>query len=260
MREIRSSGSVRGASGDGRPYRARVSPVARIPAKIPSPNRQRSLRLGGRNWSSCPVTAIHRSTRDPARRSKVNHRRRALRSVADHAAPFRPWPPLGSDGRFIKKQRQQSRLGGGLLYQELGDSEVVHAAVAVGLPLMADHQVSGAPIENQPPCVYVAYTWPAPTSVELAFDSRHARSTPSLTALSISDRGAGRALVIGGDERGLSRSADRGCLRPADDPGGVMGRHLVSVIACEEDPVRLLGKRRTPDRPHRNQTAAWRGR
>ena len=57
--------------------------------------------------------------------------------------------------------------------------------VAVGLPLMADHQVSGAPIENQPPCVYVAYTWPAPTPVKLAFDSRHARSNPSLSALSI---------------------------------------------------------------------------
>jgi hypothetical protein len=28
MRETRSSGSVRGASGDGRPYRERVSPIA----------------------------------------------------------------------------------------------------------------------------------------------------------------------------------------------------------------------------------------
>jgi hypothetical protein len=28
MRETRSSGSVRGASGDGRPYRERISPVA----------------------------------------------------------------------------------------------------------------------------------------------------------------------------------------------------------------------------------------
>jgi hypothetical protein len=28
MREIRSSGSVRGASGDGRPYRERISPIA----------------------------------------------------------------------------------------------------------------------------------------------------------------------------------------------------------------------------------------
>src|SRR5258706_3769665 len=94
----------------------------------------------------------------------------------------RPWPPLGSDGRFIEKQRQQSRLGGALLYQKLGHPEVVHAAVAVGLPLMADRPVSGAPIENQPPCVYVAYTWPAPTSVKLAVDSRPARSTSSLTA------------------------------------------------------------------------------
>src|ERR1700720_3707655 len=91
---------------------------------------------------------------------------------------------------------------------------------------MADHQVSGAPIENQPPCVYVAYTWPAPTPVKLAFDSRHARSNPSLSALSIWGRGAGRALVIAG-ELSSSRSANRGCLRPADNPGGVVGRHLV---------------------------------
>ena len=35
MREIRSSGSVRGASGDGRPYRERVSPVAVRPAERP---------------------------------------------------------------------------------------------------------------------------------------------------------------------------------------------------------------------------------
>ena len=33
MREIRSSGSVRGASGDGRPYRERVSPVAVRPGE-----------------------------------------------------------------------------------------------------------------------------------------------------------------------------------------------------------------------------------
>ena len=70
-----------------------------------------------------------------------------------------------------------------MLYQELGDPEVVHAAVAVGLPLMADNQVSGASIENQPPCAYVAYTWPAPTPVKLAFDSRYARSIPSPSAL-----------------------------------------------------------------------------
>jgi hypothetical protein len=56
--------------------------------------------------------------------------------------------PLTSDGRFNKAQRQQRRLGGASLYQELGDPEVVHAAVAVDLPLMADHQVSAAPIEN----------------------------------------------------------------------------------------------------------------
>jgi len=41
-------------------------------------------------------------------------------------------------------------------------------------------------------------------------------------------------------------------LRPADNPGGVVGRHLAGVITCEEDPVRLLRKRRTPDRPHRD--------
>ena len=37
MRETRSSGSVRGASGDGRPYRERVSPLARVTAKVASP-------------------------------------------------------------------------------------------------------------------------------------------------------------------------------------------------------------------------------
>ena len=33
MRETRTSGSVRGASGDGRPYRERVSPVALRPGE-----------------------------------------------------------------------------------------------------------------------------------------------------------------------------------------------------------------------------------
>ena len=33
MRETRTSGSVRGASGDGRPYRERVSPVAVRPGE-----------------------------------------------------------------------------------------------------------------------------------------------------------------------------------------------------------------------------------
>jgi hypothetical protein len=33
MRENRSSGSVRGASGDGRPYRERVLPVAEPPGE-----------------------------------------------------------------------------------------------------------------------------------------------------------------------------------------------------------------------------------
>jgi len=33
MREIRSSGSVRGASGDGRPYRERVSLLAAHPGE-----------------------------------------------------------------------------------------------------------------------------------------------------------------------------------------------------------------------------------
>jgi hypothetical protein len=33
MRETRSSGSVRGASGNGRPYRERVSPVAVAPGE-----------------------------------------------------------------------------------------------------------------------------------------------------------------------------------------------------------------------------------
>jgi len=128
-------------------------------------------RGGGSKAYGCRVTAVH--NRPEIRRAgvKPTSRRRALRSVADHAAAnsFRPWRPLGSDGRFIKEQRQQSRLGGALLYQELGDPEVVHAAVAVGLPLMADHQVSGAPIEDQPPCVYVTGTWPAPTPVKPAF-------------------------------------------------------------------------------------------
>jgi hypothetical protein len=36
MREIRSSGSVRGASGDGRPYRERNLVLAAVPAKVPS--------------------------------------------------------------------------------------------------------------------------------------------------------------------------------------------------------------------------------
>ena len=57
-------------------------------------------------------------------------------------------------------------------------------------------------------------------------------------------------------ELGSSRSADRDCPRPADNPGGVVGRHLVGVIACEVDPARLLCKRRTLDRSHRDQTAA----
>jgi hypothetical protein len=41
---------------------------------------------------------------------------------------------------------------------------------------------------------------------------------------------------------GSSRTADRSCLRPAGNPGGVVGRHLVGVIACEVDPARLLCK------------------
>ena len=35
MREIRTSGSVRGASGNGRPYRERVPPVAVRPGEGP---------------------------------------------------------------------------------------------------------------------------------------------------------------------------------------------------------------------------------
>ena len=35
MRETRTSGSVRGASGDGRPYRERVSPVTVRPGEGP---------------------------------------------------------------------------------------------------------------------------------------------------------------------------------------------------------------------------------
>jgi len=34
MREIRTSGSVRGASGNGRPYRERILPVWVAPAKV----------------------------------------------------------------------------------------------------------------------------------------------------------------------------------------------------------------------------------
>jgi len=36
MRETRTSGSVRGASGNGRPYRERFSPVAYDPATVAS--------------------------------------------------------------------------------------------------------------------------------------------------------------------------------------------------------------------------------
>jgi len=39
MRETRSSGSVRGASGDGRPYRERVSLVTVAPAEGPFTER-----------------------------------------------------------------------------------------------------------------------------------------------------------------------------------------------------------------------------
>jgi hypothetical protein len=34
----------------------RISSLTPIPAKVCSPNRQPPLRLGGRNWSSCPIS------------------------------------------------------------------------------------------------------------------------------------------------------------------------------------------------------------
>src|ERR1700732_5259255 len=39
-----------------------------IPAKVASPNRQRSLRLGGWNWSSCPLCDIRDHTVEPSDR------------------------------------------------------------------------------------------------------------------------------------------------------------------------------------------------
>src|SRR6266851_563103 len=44
------------------------SPFPPIPANVASSNRQRPLRLGGGNWSSCPIPAVDR--RHPERRSR----------------------------------------------------------------------------------------------------------------------------------------------------------------------------------------------
>jgi hypothetical protein len=49
MRETRSSGSVRGASGDGRPYRERVSPVPVFPGEGPFTERPADAQRGGAN-------------------------------------------------------------------------------------------------------------------------------------------------------------------------------------------------------------------
>jgi hypothetical protein len=43
MRESRTSGSVRGASGNGRPYRERGAVVVRATAEVRYPSRFRSL-------------------------------------------------------------------------------------------------------------------------------------------------------------------------------------------------------------------------
>jgi hypothetical protein len=58
MRETRSSGSVRGASGDGRPYRER-SAEARDPADgLPLTAQEWSFVLGPSDGKLCPLPAI----------------------------------------------------------------------------------------------------------------------------------------------------------------------------------------------------------
>ena len=53
MREIRSSGSVRGASGDGRPYRERNLPVSARPGEGPLTEPIPAARPWHANRSSC---------------------------------------------------------------------------------------------------------------------------------------------------------------------------------------------------------------
>ena len=53
MREIRSSGSVRGASGDGRPYRERIFAVEPSRVERPLPSTAVIRSAGGRAGRCC---------------------------------------------------------------------------------------------------------------------------------------------------------------------------------------------------------------
>ena len=71
MRETRSSGSVRGASGDGRPYRERASAVivcfdeGRLSQPISGVQLwPRELRMGGSRWFEAAMAALCRARGD----------------------------------------------------------------------------------------------------------------------------------------------------------------------------------------------------
>ena len=73
------------------PESAHLHPCRPCPTKVASPNRQRSLRLGGRNWSSCPEADLCLGTQDRSgRRSAVirsnGERPQSARCVIDEAS------------------------------------------------------------------------------------------------------------------------------------------------------------------------------
>ncbi len=92
MRETRTSGSGRGDQGNPVPYRHRVSPVARVPAKVSFPIRTgRSAGVAGTGLHAPKPTSPQQELRSDY---SLLRQIRAAQPKHSHQAEF--WPTLNS--------------------------------------------------------------------------------------------------------------------------------------------------------------------